>query len=129
MMKKIFISALFAAFFAATAFAAKNDKDVVYIFGVSINYTDSVAYFTEVIPVKGVKLENGILPDRQHYAYELKDYMSVNEGLPNRTSVIFFAKKRSKLEKVEQTVKSRLLRGEKKMVRYLGDKFTFTRPR
>lgn len=127
-MKKIFISALFAAFFAVSAFAGKNDKEVVYIFGVSINYNDSIAYFTEIMPVEGVKLENGILPARQHYAYELKDYMSLSEGLPNRTSVIFFAKKRSKLERVEQTVKGRLLRDEKKMVRYLGDKFKFTRP-
>ena len=128
-MKKIFISAFLVALFAVSAVSAKDKKDIVYILGVSISYSDSTAYFTEIIPVEGVKLvgKAKALPNRQHYAYELKDYMSLQQGMPNRMSVIFFSKKRSKVQKLETSVKKRLLRGGKD-VRYLGDKFTFTRP-
>ena len=128
-MKKVFISALLVALFAVSAVSAKDKKDVVYLLGVSISYSDSTAYFTEIMPIEGVSLvgKAKALPDRQHYAYELKDYMNLQEGMPNRTSVIFFSKKRSKMQKVEAKVKKRLLRGGKD-VRYLGDKFKFTRP-
>ncbi len=127
-MKKIHI--LFIAFMLASVGAfAKKDKDVVYLFGASYSYSDSIVYFTEIQPVEGVKLLKGnLLPDRQHYAYELKDYMNFKEGMPGRISVIYFSKKRSKLEKVEAKVKKRILHKEEKMVLYLGDKFQFTRP-
>ncbi len=130
-MKKILI---YIAFLLVPAMAwAMGDgasKDVVYLFGVSYSYSDSVAYFTEVQPLEGIKLQkrSKVLPDRQHYAYELKDYMNFKEGMPGRISMIYFSKKRSKLEKVEAKVKRRLLHKENKTVLYLGDKFKFTRP-
>ena len=110
--------------------SAQKAKDVVYLLGVSFSYSDSIAYFTEIQPLEGVKLQkrSKILPDRQHYAYELKDYMNFQEGKPGRISMIYFSKKRSKLEKVEAKVKKRLLHKENKTVLYLGDKFKFTRP-
>lgn len=128
-MKKIYISLIMSLMVTLTI-SAKKDGDVVYLFGVSYSYSDSIVYFTEIQPVDGIKLQkrSKLLPDRQHYAYELKDYMSFKENKPDRISMIYFSKKRSKLEKVEAKVKKQILHKEEKTVLYLGDKFRFTLP-
>lgn len=108
---------------------AKEIKEVpVYIWGASISFSDSVVYFTEIQELGAIVLENGFLPHRQYYAYELKDYMNFNENMPGRISVIYFDEKRSKLEKQEQKIKKRLVEKEGLTVRYLGDKFKFVKP-
>lgn len=128
-MKKIFILFfLFISLFSSAMQAKDNKKDVVYVFGASIAFSDSVVYFTEVQEIEGVKLVKGFLPHRQMYAYELKDYMNFKEDMPGRTSVIFFSNKRSKLEKKANSVKKHLTEREGKTVRYLGDKFIFSKP-
>lgn len=129
-MKKTYISLLSAIFCTLLSVSAQDKVDVVYLFGVSFNNNDSIVYFTEIQPVEGIKLQSRsrILPDRQHYAYELKDYMNFTEGKPGRTSVIYFAKTRKKLEKVEAKVKKKILHKDNRTVRYLGDKFRFTLP-
>lgn len=128
-MKKSAIIILFALMASVASLHADNkDKDVVYVFGASVSFTDSVVYFTEVQKIEGVKLVSGFLPHRQMYAYELKDYMNFKEGMPGRTSVIYFSKKRSTLEKKEKKIKERMVEREGKTVRYLGDKFVFTKP-
>ncbi len=129
-MKYIYIYVIALLFVPVAMSAAEKGEDVVYLFGASYSYSDSIVYFTEIQPVEGVKLskKTKMLPDRQHYAYELKDYMNFKEGKPGRISMIYFSKKRSKLEKVEAKVKKRLLYKDNKSVLYLGDKFTFTKP-
>ncbi len=129
-MKRFYIMLFFALFCAVLSVSAKKEKDVAYLFGVSFSHNDSIVYFTEIQPVEGVKLQSHsrILPDRHHYAYELKDYMNFTEGKPGRTSVIYFAKTRKKLEKVEVKVKKKILHKDNRTVRYLGDKFRFTLP-
>lgn len=128
-MRKFYIFVI-ALLFVPLAMSAKKGEDVVYLFGASYSYNDSIVYFTEIQPIEGIKLLNKskILPDRQHYAYELKDYMNFKEGKPGRISIIYFSKKRSKLEKTEAKVKKRLLYKDDKTVLYLGDKFAFTKP-
>lgn len=105
----------------------KNAEKTVYVWGVSIAFPDSVVYFTEIQPIDGVVLENKLLPNRHLYSYELKDYMSFEEGKPGRTSFIYFSTKRSKLEKKELKIRRRLIERENKTVRYLGGKFKFTK--
>lgn len=107
--------------------AKKEVTTDVYVLGVSMAFTDSVAYFTEIQCIEDVLLEKGFLPDRHMYSYELKDYMSYAKGMPGRTSFIIFSEKRSKLEKKEQKIKKRLIERENKTVRYLGDSFKFTK--
>ena len=135
-MKKI-LSIFFILFLIVPAFVFANDGDDkdskknsdegVYVWGVSLSFPDSVVYFTEIQYIDGVVIEDKFLPNRHMYSYELKDYMSFEEGKPGRTSVIFFSTKRSKLERKESKVKKRLVERENKTVRYLGDKFKFTK--
>ena len=107
--------------------AKKKIQTEVYVFGVSLSFTDSVAYFTEIQHIDGAIIEDKMLPNRHLYSYELKDYMSYEEGKPGRTSFIYFSDKRSKLEKKELKVRKRLLYDGEKIVRYLGSKFKFTK--
>ncbi len=99
----------------------------VYVWGVSLSFSDSIVYFTEIQHVDGAVIENKFLPNRHMYSYELKDYMSFEEGMPGRTSFIYFSDKRSELEKKEQKVKKKLVERQGKTVRYLGEKFKFTK--
>ena len=135
-MKKIF-SILFILSLMMPSFSFAKDgkkkevkkkvKTEVYMFGVSLSFTDSVVYFTEIQHMEGAIIENKLLPNRHLYAYELKDYMSYEEGKPGRTSFIYFSDKRSKLEKKELKIRKRLLYNGEKTVRYLGSKFKFTK--
>ena len=130
-MKKTFIIFVLAFFAAVSAVQAKGkEEEAVYMFGASFSFSDSVVYFTEIMPVEGAKLDakTKFLLHRQYYAYELKDYMNFQENMPGRTSVIYFSEKRSKLEKQEAKIKKRLVEKEGKTVRYLGDKFKFVKP-
>ena len=133
-MKKIF-SLIVLMLVVTLGFAqAKDDnkgktKEVkdVYVFGVSIAFTDSVAYFTEVQHVEGAVLADGMLPNRHMYSYELKNHMSFNEDMQGRTSFIFFDEDKVKLAKKEAKIKKRLTERNGMTVRYLGDKFKFTK--
>ena len=135
-MKRIISIFFILCLVVPCAVLAKDDKKKerkkkiqteVYVWGVTLSFSDSVVYFTEVQRVEGAIIENGFLPNRHLYSYELKDYMSYEEGMPGRTSFIYFSDKRSKLEKKEQEVKKQLVEAQGKTVRYLGDKFKFTK--
>lgn len=132
-MRKILFILLFVLV-AATVVARekkenKKQKEVpVYIWGASISFSDSIVYFTEIQRLDAVVLENGFLPHRQYYSYELKDYMNFEENMPGRISVVFFDEKLNKLEKKEQKIKKHLMEKENKIIRYLGDKFKFVKP-
>ena len=135
-MKKIFSIILLMCLVIPSLSFAKDGKTKerkkkvqteVYVWGVSLSFSDSVVYFTEIQHIEGAIIEDKLLPNRHLYAYELKDYMSYEEGKPGRTSFIYFADKRSKLEKKELKIKKKLVEGGEKTVRYLGDKFNFTK--
>ena len=107
--------------------AKKKVKTEVYVMGVSLSFSDSIVYFTEIQHVDGAVIEDKFLPNRHLYSYELKDYMSFEEGMPGRTSFVIFADKRATLAKKELKIKKKLVEQEGKTVRYLGDKFKFTK--
>ena len=97
-MKKGIILLVMAALMALTA-SAEGDKKGVYVMGISISFSDTIAYFTEAQLIDGIELEKStkFLPDRQHYAYELQSFMNEQEGRYGRTSIIIFDKKEKSL--------------------------------
>ena len=105
----------------------KKVETEVYVMGVSLSFSDSIVYFTEIQRIDGAVIEDKFLPNRHLYSYELKDYMSFEEGMPGRTSFIIYSDKRATLAKKELKIKKRLVEQEGKIVRYLGDKFKFTK--
>jgi hypothetical protein len=135
MRKTLFIFLLLLAPMMVFARGKKETKKVkevepvtVYIWGASMSFSDSIVYFTEIQKLDAVVMENGFLPYRQYYAYELKDHMNFEENMPGRISMIYFDEKLNKLEKKEQKIKKHLMEKENKIIRYLGDKFKFVKP-
>lgn len=128
-MRKYILILLFVSFFAVAFAGDRKENPVpVYIWGASISFSDTIAYFTEIQKLDSMVLENGLLPHRQYYAYQLKDYMNFKEDMPGRISVIYFDEKLSRIEKKESKIKKRLLEKDGMSVRYLGDKFKFVKP-
>ena len=84
----------------ATSITAKPKQTKVYIFGVSINFTDSVTYLTDVQVLEPAYIETktGFLYDRSIYSQQLQICMEHAKRQPNTTWTIFFSTKRSKLE-------------------------------
>ena len=86
--------------FCATSITAKPKQTKVYIFGVSINFTDSVTYLTDVqvLDPAYIETKTGFLYDRSIYSQQLQIWMEHAKEQPNTTCTIFFSTKRSKLE-------------------------------
>ena len=110
------------------ALSAKKPK-TVYVMGVSYSFSDSTVYFTEIQKMENIQFSDAhkFLPDRQHYSYELTDFMESNEGMPGRLSALYYAEKLTSLQKKAEKLKKRFLK-KNKDVKYLGSKCSFTRP-
>ena len=69
------------ALMLCSAFTLKEKKgEGVFLFGIAASFNDSVVYFTPIQRVDSVKLENGFLPKRAQYAYQLKNQIEVAQG-------------------------------------------------
>ena len=130
-MKHFSVLMLLLIVLCAPAFGArKKNPQTVYVMGVSYSFTDSTVYFTEIQKMDSIVFGTGdhkFLPSRQHYSYELSDYMAEKEGMSGRPSALLYSKKLSKLQKKEAKLKKKLLK-KNITVLYLGNKFAFTKP-
>lgn len=121
------LSILFVLTLCLTA-AAKPKSRTVYMFGVGVSFTDSVAYLTEVHPVTPVYIETstGFLYDRSLYALQLKNILEEKYNLPNTTCVVFFDKSRKKMERKREKVRKGYLDSESfTIMRMPRELFTF----
>lgn len=127
-MKRCLLVLMMVVAACTFSMAAKKPK-TVYVMGVSFSFSDSIVYFTEIQKMDSIVFgeKHKFLPDRQHYSYELSDYMAAKENMPGRPSALLYSDKISKLQKQEAKLKKKLLKN-KKAVMYLGNKFSFTRP-
>lgn len=125
-MKHI-LSILFVLTLCFTA-AAKPKSCTVYMFGVGVSFTDSIAYLTEVHPVTPAYIETntGFLYDRSLYALQLRNLLEENYNLPNTTCVVFFDKSRKKMERKRDKVREGYLSsGAFRVMRMPKELFTF----
>ncbi|MDR0659187.1 MAG: hypothetical protein LBG18_09725 [Mediterranea sp.] len=80
--------------------AASRKSKPVYAFGFSASFTDTVVYCTEIQVLDSVHLDkNGFLPYRDHYSYQLKNYLEYQKGEKNRTCMIYFSNNPARLSK------------------------------
>lgn len=128
-MKKYTILATLMMLLCCCAVCTAKKPKTVYLLGVSYSFSDSIVYFTEIQKIDSIVFdaEHKLLPNRQHYSYELTDYMAFKENMPGRPSAVFYTHKLSSLQKKEAKLKKKLLK-KNKAVMYLGNKFSFTRP-
>ncbi len=110
--------------------AKRIKTNKMYMFGFSASFQDSVIYMTDVQEVEGAwyDTKTKFLLGRQHYSYQLKDFLTNTYQQPNRVCMVMYALSRKEAEKKfiklrkEYTVKAK----GKYDVRYLTNtEFTF----
>lgn len=91
---------LFLVLTVTTVHASHRGDESIYVMGASFCFGDSVVYFTEIQQMEGVRLtREGFLPNREGYSTQLKNYLQTLVPNQNHTSVTYFSKKKSKLQK------------------------------
>lgn len=128
-VKILFAVALVFTLCSAFSFKKATNKPV-YAFGVSASFTDTVVYYTDVQLLDSVHLDkNGFLPHRELYSYQLKNYLEIELGKPNRTCMIYFSENKSKAEKEAAKVLSKYKKNKTTVVEKVdSEKFRFTKP-
>lgn len=128
-----YVKILFAVVFVftlCTAFSLKDGHKPVYAFGVSASFTDTVIYYTDIQVLDSVALDkNGFLPHRDLYSYQLKNYLELEKGLPNRTCMIYFSENKKKLSKEAANVLGKYRKNKTITVREIeAGSFQFKKP-
>lgn len=117
------------ALMLCSAFTLKEKKgEGVFLFGIAASFNDSVVYFTPIQRVDSVKLENGFLPKRAQYAYQLKNQIEVAQGKSDYTCMIYFAETKAKLEKEVAKVKGKYVKSQLHLEEIPAETFTFQKP-
>lgn len=94
------LMALAVVFTICSAFTMKSKDKPVYAFGVAASFSDTVVYYTDIQLLDSVSLKNnGFLPQRDLYSYQLKNYLEYELNKPNYTCMIYFSETKKKLEK------------------------------
>ena len=111
-MRKSILFLVLAMLVCCTGVLSAKKPKTVYIIGVSYSFSDSVVYFTEIQKMENIVFSDAhkFLPDRQHYSYELSDFMESSEGLPGRVSALYYDDKISSLQKKADKLKRRFIR-------------------
>lgn len=128
-----YVKILFAValvFTLCTAFTLKGGHKPVYAFGVSASFTDTLVYYTEIQVLDSISLDkNGFLPKRDLYSYQLKNYLELEKGLPNRTCMIYFSENKKKLGKEAVKVMNKYKKNKSVVLQKIntGD-FKFSKP-
>ena len=100
-LKYILFSLLLVAAMPTETQAKRLKAPKMYMFGFSASFQDSIVYMTDVQEVADVWYDSKthFLLGRQHYSYQLKEYLATNKQQPNRVCVVMFAKTRKEAEK------------------------------
>jgi len=114
-LKYILLSLLLATTMPTEIQAKKVMKPIMYMFGFSASFQDSIIYMTDVQEVKNVWYDSKtkFLLGREHYSSQLKNYLENSMQQPNRVCVVMFAETRKEAEKLfikmrkEYTVKAK----------------------
>ena len=115
---------------SCSSFTTKHKKKQVYAFGVAASFNDSVVYFTEIQPLDSVKLNKyGFLPQRDLYAYQLKNHLEFELKKPDYTCMIYFSENEGKLKKEANKVKGKYTKNKSIVLKAVDSKvFRFTKP-
>lgn len=99
--KLLFLAITALMLICATDIYSKPKQTKIYIFGVSINFTDSTTYITDVQALEPAYIETrtGFLYDRSIYSQQLQIWVEYAKNQPNTTCTVFFSENKSQLEK------------------------------
>ena len=129
--KLLMIIAILAFMVAIGSNARKTTVPKMYMFGIAASFNDTIIHFTDIQTLDSVWIDtkNNFLQERESYSYQLRDYLAVQEQLPQRTCIVFYNVDRTKLEKRYEKMKRLYGKGKDCLshyyVRHL-DAFRFT---
>lgn len=125
------LAALFLIFTLCSAFSLrKKGAKQVYVMGVSISFTDSLVYLTDVQAMPDVKLtREGFLPLREDYSYQLRNYLESKDGNRNHTCITYFSEDKARLRKKAALLTRKYMNDHSVVIQRLGkDEFQYTKP-
>ena len=77
-----------------------NEPKRVYMYGVSIDFNDSIVYITDVQHLDDVIINSdGSLFNYVYYSLQLKTYLEGTLGETNQTCAVIYSEKKKKAEK------------------------------
>lgn len=114
-LKYILFSLLLAIAMPMEIQAKRVKKPLMYMFGFSASFQDSIIYMTDVQEVQNVwyDTKTKFLLGREHYSSQLKNYLENSMQQSNRVCVVMFAETRKEAEKLfiklrkEYTIKAK----------------------
>ena len=129
MRLKCFYCAALAFTWLNTGGAAAEDKiePVIYAFGFSASFNDSIVYFTDIQEIDSVWMDGktGFVLERGIYSNQMRDYFN-GIGQPNRTCVFFYDVKMKKLGKKFRKMKEKYVESNSFDIKYLKpEEFSF----
>ena len=100
-IKYILLALLLAGALPQNMEAKRMKVPKMYMFGFSASFQDSIIYMTDVQEVEGAwyDTKTKFLLGRQHYSYQLKDFLANTHQQPNRVCMVMFALTRKEAEK------------------------------
>lgn len=108
-----------------------TEKDVVYLFGVGVNFNDTTLYLTDIQAVPYMKLTKKykFLPFRSTFSLQFEQYLEGTLGLSHETCSVFYDVKRKRLAKHFYKLKKRYLDGGRTDIIVVEEaKFKFQKP-
>ena len=125
------VLAMCFAVIVCSSFTLKKAKDKpVYAFGVAASFNDTIVYYTEIQVLDSVFLDkNGFLPERELYAYQLKNYLEYDLKKVDYTCMIYFSENKNKLLKDANKIKAKYKKSENIVLSPIAvSEFTFKKP-
>lgn len=124
------IMAAALVFTLCSAFTMKSKEKPVYAFGIAASFNDSVVYYTEIQLLDSVELGKGsMLPQRELYSYQLKNYVDYYKQKPDYTCMIYFSENKKKLEKEAHQVMGKYKKAHMVMEAVDKTAFRFEKPK
>lgn len=125
-IKLIITIALLSLISSVASDAQKN----IYGFAYSTNLNDSIVYLTAIQQLPGAQIgKNDFLTYRAEYGEQFGKYIKQYYDLPQVMTIVYFAKKRSKLEKRYLKMRKESMQEQgKRIVEIPYSDFKFTTP-
>ena len=98
----------------------------VYLYGVSLNFNDSLVYMTDVQYFDSVKIgKDGSLPNYANYSQQMKIFLESTLGESNQTCAVIYSDNKKKLEKRYVKMRKKFQADKEKVLMKLGSAFSF----
>jgi len=105
---------------------------LVYVFGCSFEFGDSIIYFTPIEAVDSIAIakKTKFLPYRSDFSQQFKDQLeSKKYNAKNQTSSVFFSEKKKKLQKIYYKMRKKYLSNSDLQLQTLSEaEFKFVHP-